>query len=361
MYYQKPTYFSHDVPVSVTMDDDAKATRTGDGNGNGNEMSSDASLQEQNVARLLQVRMAPGETEEKQEIGGNINRGFPNPTSSPPNEPNEPEASRADAPGAISGATSTTNSTDEDFVLQPPSEALGDKGLEMQIERDLGDLSEMERRQVYFDMRGEIFKSEPRAASDSTSQIDSTYLADDSSVSQTELESLNRELLHLLENPEEQLKKPVYQNIRKTLTSSGSDFYANSIGFRTKLLRAECKDVGKAARRTADYLALLWESFGETLLSRPIRLSDLSPTERQLQRKGFQQLFRFRDQSQYRQRQSQELKTSSDQQQQLQELDSGAGRRIAGSFDLCRCVNTTEPAIDDDPAKVCIILYQNRP
>jgi hypothetical protein len=317
-------------------------------NGNGNGNDSDTSVREQQAARLLQVTMATLDTEGKEEIEGNINGGFADADAD----------ADANAVGTFPGAGSA--STEDEYILQPPNAATGDKSLAMQIERDLEHLSERERQQVYYDMRGEVFKAEPRnasssAAADSMSLMmnDIYHQASDSSVSETEIESLNRELFRLLEDPQEQQKNPVYKEIVKILSSSGSDFYANSIGFRTKLLRAELNDVRKAAKRTAGYLALLWESFGKKSLSRPIRLSDLSPAERQLQRKGYQQLFRFRDQSPYsRQAQEQEQKQSSDQ---LQNLDTGAGRRIAGSFDLCRCIRTTEPAIDDAHAKVRII------
>ena len=172
-------------------------------------------------------------------------------------------------------------------------------------------------------------------------------------VSQDKIDALNNELLRLLDDPEEQQRNSYYERIRKTLTSSGSDFYANSFDFRKRFLRAERNDIKKAARRTADYLALLWESFGEKLLSRPILIADLSPTERQLQRKGYQQLFRFRDQSLHRNQTSEQKQGTKQQpQQQLQDLDNGAGRRIAGSFDLCRCLSHTEPAIDDETTKV---------
>jgi hypothetical protein len=275
-------------------------------------------------------------------------------------------------PGAA-GSAANNSGAEDDYILQHPyAAATGDKSLEIQIERDLEDLSESERQQVYYDMRGEVFKA-ARTVSGSSSSVaaDLTTMngsvlynqaSNDASVSVTEIESLNRELFRLLEDPQEQQKNPVYKDIAKILSSSGSDFYANSIGFRTKLLRAELSDARKAARRTAGYLALLWESFGEKSLSRPIGLSDLSPTERQLQRRGYHQLFRFRDQSQYsriqahEQQQEQQSPEEQLQEHQLRDVDTGAGRRIAGSFDLCRCISTTEPAIDDAAAKVRIAV-----
>ena len=335
-------------------------------NGNSTGNNSDTS-----AVRLLQVTMATIDTqhEGKEEIGdGNFNS--INGSSFASVDADASNVLGTTFPGVAGSAANCV--TEYDYILHTPNAAAtGDKSLEIQIERDLEDLSETERQQVYYDMRGEVFKaartvsgSSSSVAADLTTVNGSVYhqASSDTSVSATEIESLNRELFRLLEDPQEQQKNPVYKDIAKILSSSGSDFYANSIGFRTKLLRAELNDIRKAAKRTAGYLALLWESFGEKLLSRPIRLSDLSPTERQLQRKGYQQLFRFRDQSQYsrqaqeQQEQEQQSPEEQEQEHQLQDFDTGAGRRIAGSFDLCRCTSTTEPAIDDATAKVRIVV-----
>jgi hypothetical protein len=52
-----------------------------------------------------------------------------------------------------------------------------------------------------------------------------------------------------------------------------------------------------AASRLANYLTMLQDVFGSHLLKRPIQLVDLSVEERQLQRGGLYQLFKFRDHS----------------------------------------------------------------
>eukprot|EP00531_Pseudo-nitzschia_arenysensis_P006253 CAMPEP_0116133384 /NCGR_PEP_ID=MMETSP0329-20121206/10075_1 /TAXON_ID=697910 /ORGANISM="Pseudo-nitzschia arenysensis, Strain B593" /LENGTH=884 /DNA_ID=CAMNT_0003628007 /DNA_START=557 /DNA_END=3211 /DNA_ORIENTATION=- len=325
------------------MEDDAKISRDGntdnEGTGNGSDTDHD---QEQGGARLLQVTMAEADLETKEEtVVAN------------------PEIAKGDTTKTAPG--DSIGSAEDEYVLQPPSSVSNDKSLESQIERDFGELSEIERQQVYFDMRGEIFKAEPKTASGSSNtslpSMEDASKAITAPISESDLETLNSELLRLLENPEEQQKNPFYQSILKTISSSGSDFYANTPTLRSKLLRAEHNNIKKAAKRTADFFSLLCELFGEKLLSRPIKLSDLSATERQLQRKGYQQLFRFRDQSECRKSSNQERDKNLEQKQELQGLDSGAGRRIAGSFDLCRCISTIEPATDDETSKTRVLLY----
>ena len=290
---RQTTYFG-DVPVSVTMEDDAK-----------NSPQDGETNPEETAARILQVNIGTTKVE-----------------------------------------TTTASTESDDYVLQAPI------SLESQIQRDFEGLSEGERQRVRFDMRGQQVFEEGASAPQAIEEISKIV---DSSISDTELEALDRELHLILDNPDEQQSNPSYQTIGKKLSASGSDFYANSHNFRSKLLRAEHRDIPKAAKRTANYLSLLCELFGEELLSRPIQLSDLNASERQLQRKGFQQLFRFRDQSEHRHEQQKQQEENQDEQQQpprLQDLANGAGRRIAGSFDFCRCVSTMEPEIDDETAKV---------
>ena len=346
MFFDSQTNNYRDVPVSVTMEDDPKNS-----DGNGERSDTD---QEQGGALLLQVTMAAADTEGKNEM-------VADPTAYPSNESKAEASTSRTMPSDSIGSSSAA---DDEYVLQTPSlAASSDTRLQMQIERDFEELSEAERQRVYFDMRGEIFKAEKAATAASldsspttTTTTTTTTTANEESnkfiaspVSESDLEALNVELLRLLESSEEQENNPFYQTISKTLSSSGSDFYANSAALRSKLLRAEHRNVKKAAKRAASFFSLLCELFGEKMLSRPIRLSDLSPTERQLQRKGFQQLFRFRDQSEFR-KAGQERKQGSNL--QLEDLESGAGRRIAGSFDLCRCVSTNEPTTDDETSKV---------
>ena len=206
-----------------------------------------------------------------------------------------------------------------------------------------------------------------------------------------ETEALGHEITRLLEDPIEQQQNPVYRIIAAVLNQDEgfrqqqqqqrqahhpqqprpmSCFYTNSIAFRIKMLRAEHYVVKKAAKRSVMYLCLLYETFGnnDDVLKRPIRLADLSPKERGLQRKGYQQLFRFRDQSSTStatattKRMQQQFQLTGPPQQYSSPLPSsspqhhyqaGAGRRIAGSFDLCRCTSTSEPALDDEVSKVC--------
>lgn len=297
---QQTTFFE-DVPVSVTMEEEAK-----------NLPQDGKTDPEESAARILQVTIGAAKVE--------------------------------------TAAASIESAPDDAYVLQPPRsvEATSEVSVESQIQRDFDGLTDIERQHVHFDMRGQqVFQEDP-STPQMMKDISKTI---DSPISDSELESLGRELHLLLDNPEEQKANRFYQTIGKTLSASGSDFYANSTNFRSKLLRAEHRDIPKAAKRTADYLSLLCELFGEDLLSRPIHLSDLNASERQLQRKGYQQLFRFRDQSQHlheKQEQTQEQQQPS----QLQDLVTGAGRRIAGSFDLCRCVSSTEPEVDDETAKV---------
>ena len=348
MFSQAIPHFTDDLPVSVTMEDDPKNPPSDNENGN----DSDTTVKEGRSARLLQVTMATVcEEGNEQLVGADISGDIADASSK---HSKEARASSTDAIAPFTGAADP--STEDGYVLQPPTAISIDRSLEMQIERDVESLSESERQEMHFDMHGNDLKG----ASNSTAGLDLASLYEkiqqdiDAPVSQDKIESLNLELLRLLEDPKEQQRNSNYERIRKILTSSGSDFYANSFDFRRKFLRAERNNIKKAARRTADYLALLWESFGEKVLSRPILLSDLSPTERQLQRKGHQQLFRFRDQSLHRSHASEPKQAPDKQQERLQDLDSGAGRRIAGSFDLCRCVSHTEAEIDDETTKVSI-------
>ncbi len=333
MYFDSQTHY-RDVPVSVTMEDDAKNSRDGSANIEGTGNGSDTD-QEKGGPRILQVTMAEADPETKEETV------------------TDPEITKGDTTKTTLG--DSVGSADDEYVLQPPSSESIDKSLQNQIQRDFEALSEIERQQVYFDMRGEIFRDEPKTASASPGTplplMEGASKAFTAPVTESDLDALNGELVRLLENPTEQENNPFYQTILKTISSSGSDFYANTPALRSKLLRAEHNNVKKAAKRTADFFSLLCELFGEKMLSRPIKLSDLSSTERQLQRKGYQQLFRFRDQSECR-KSSQEREKNSEQKPELQGLDSGAGRRIAGAFDLCRCISATEPAIDNETAKV---------
>jgi len=314
MYIDPNTYIKDAVPVSVTMEDDNPKDP-----GRPNRSDSDSTNPQDQSARLLQVNMATevDVVDTREDLANN---------------------------GKPTTAITAPATTDDDYILQSPNGATNDSGsIEAQLQHDLQGLTGLERQQVHCDIRGEVFR--PESSSSAEADLDSN------ATQQTDLESLNSELFRLLEDPSEQEKNPLYTNIAKTLSSSGSDFYANSVGFRTKLLRAACGDIPKAAKRTADYLSLLWESFGEPLLSRPIVLLDLSPSERQLQRKGYQQLFRFRDQSRYRRQASEEQQQ--DQQENPQfDQSAGAGRRIAGSFDLCRCDNSIEPAMNEEISKV---------
>ena len=334
-----------------------------------------------------------------------------------------PAPSTATPHTTSSYTTATTNLT---TTTTSNTETNNDRNLELKIERGCQQLSDVDRQQLDFDMRSNQYSS--TNASSSVDSTTGTSAATTSASASTgavgdahaplpplppvvdaadlaaKTKALGRELTRLLEDPLEQLANPLYKPIAQALRNSGtvgvdgngtgngngnvdsndannnnsdsSDsgndlFYANSVNFRTKLLRAEHYNVDRAAKRTAGYLTLLWESFGKELLGRPILLSDLSPSERQLQRKGYQQIFRFRDQPMQQQQQNQQQTGGSgssgtggndspggnrlqQQYQQQHGIDTEAGRRIAGSFDLCRCTSTSEPSIDNETSKVRI-------
>jgi hypothetical protein len=121
-------------------------------------------------------------------------------------------------------------------------------------------------------------------------QVDSAQLAEFG------LESLGRELVKVVRDA------PHLVHLMPALESE----FTKDPQLRLKMLRAEHYNVERAAVRFANFLNLLLEVFGPSML-RSIHLTDLSEEDRQLQRRGAQQLFRFRDRS---------------------------GRRIAGCFDV---------------------------
>mmetsp|Transcript_23026 Transcript_23026/g.54361 ORF Transcript_23026/g.54361 Transcript_23026/m.54361 type:complete len:973 (+) Transcript_23026:86-3004(+) len=302
-------------------------------------------------ARLLQVTMAGVDPEEKELIGGD---------------------GSIEAAVTAASASAAFPSSSEDFVLQSPipeTEVTDDRKFEMRIDQDRQKLDEIDRKRVDFDLRSGGIQSKASVSSVArTTEGSGSSILPPPSVDMEALkmqtESLGQELTRLLGDSEEQKKNPLYKTIGEVLTSADSNFYANSFGFRTKLLRAEHFDVEKAAKRTADYLTLLWESFGKEILGRPIQLSDLTTAERQLQRKGYQQLFRFRDQSKPKQSNRSSGSSTNNSQDQSQEqyqqqnrINTEAGRRIAGSFDLCRCTNTSEPAIENEISKLRVLMY----
>ena len=71
--------------------------------------------------------------------------------------------------------------------------------------------------------------------------------------------------------------------------------FVTNEGFRLRFLRCELFDVAKAVDRFVNYLKTSYELFGEIALKRLIRLGDFSPRELRLLRKGFAQIFPYRD------------------------------------------------------------------
>jgi len=158
--------------------------------------------------------------------------------------------------------------------------------VESQIKAEIEALPEEERLQAETDVRGENPVGEPLR------------------LAQIELDSFDRELTKLVQS------NPQYHDLRSELDND----FVKDTQLRWKMLRAEYYDCRRAALRMAKFLELLQEVFGSYLLMRPIQLVDLSPEERQIQRRGLQQLFKFRDH---------------------------AGRRIVGCFDAYNSPTTS--------------------
>lgn len=71
--------------------------------------------------------------------------------------------------------------------------------------------------------------------------------------------------------------------------------FIESDDFRLRFLRCELFDVEKAVIRFFNYLNLAYELFGEVALRRPIRVDDFTRQEFRLLKKGYLQLFPYRD------------------------------------------------------------------
>ena len=162
--------------------------------------------------------------------------------------------------------------------------------MEARIRSEIEALSVTEQQQVENDVQG-------KNPSHHHASLGHTAPGEPQRLTAMELESLDREFQQLVQT---------HRDYRDLVPALDYD-YVKDPQLRLKMLRAENYDVGAAALRLANFLKFLQEIFGPYLLMRPIQLVDLSPEERQLQRKGLQQLFKFRDQT---------------------------GRRIMGCFDV---------------------------
>jgi hypothetical protein len=160
------------------------------------------------------------------------------------------------------------------------SYSLPDADLTARIAGEVEALPDEVRLQVSLDVEGR----------NQICQVDSAQLA------QIGLDSLGGELYRAVQ------ETPGLGHLLPALASE----FTKDPQVRLKMLRAEHYNCERAALRFAHFLNLLQEVFGPTML-RPIYLSDLTEEDRQFQRRGTHQLFRFRDHS---------------------------GRRIAGCFDV---------------------------
>ena len=310
-------------------------------------------MQQQQAALLLQVRIEEDEQQHQQQ-----QRNTPSTTAA--------SDAAADAAAVEGGTVSTEDEQDQQQTTTTTAANI----LEDQIQHELSSLTDIERKQVDLDLCGinpAGAATLHRATGPSSNGVGSNSFIDSTTEAlllKIETESLGRELFRILQDPIEQQQNPIYSKLLFILKQDTADcnFYTNSIDFRIKLLRAEHYDVKKAAKRTVKYMCLLYESFGDdSILKRKISLKDLTPLERSLQRKGYQQLFRFRDQSSTSTTNI-NTNTNAPQIRQLQhqsnnpQYQAGGGRRIAGSFDLCRCSSTCEPAIDNEKSKVSLLM-----
>jgi hypothetical protein len=87
--------------------------------------------------------------------------------------------------------------------------------------------------------------------------------------------------------------KPAFDYARGVLKSS----YIYDEGLRLRCLRADLFNVRKAAWRFLGFLDLLWDTYGDEALTRPIRMSDLNKEETDLIKSGEYQILPFRDRS----------------------------------------------------------------
>ncbi|KAG7369551.1 hypothetical protein IV203_027297 [Nitzschia inconspicua] len=148
--------------------------------------------------------------------------------------------------------------------------------IEALITKEIEALSDRERQQVENDIKGQSLSP--------SSKLTAPGLPSVPSVSQHQaiMDAELHKLFHM---------HPAYQELIPSLEYD----YVKDSQLRLKMLVAENYNSVQAALRLAKFLKLLKETFGPFLLARPIQLVDLTAEERQLQRRGLQQLFRFRD------------------------------------------------------------------
>lgn len=171
--------------------------------------------------------------------------------------------------------------TFDDALADPPSPLLPRNAnkpekedqvseIEAQISQELQALPPNERQMIEKEVKGQSLHE---------------IMTQQSPLNIIEMELFDQELRKLLHI------HPVYQELIPSLEND----YVKDLELRSKMLMAENYDCERAAFRLAQYLKLLHEMFGPYLLARPIQLVDLTAEERQLQRRGLQQLFKFRD------------------------------------------------------------------
>ena len=227
---------------------------------------------------------AGNEEEQREQEDVSRNRMFPSVPFSPMGSSSAEEPRSTDVAAAVSFNDAIPSPVYQG--VDPAATATGsDAGqslvdaMEIQLQTELKALSEADQQQVENDVRGRNPARLHSASSDHARSHDTQHLA------AMELESLGRKFVNLLQT------RPEFSDVVPAMDYD----YVNDPQLRLKMLRAENYDTGAAALRLANFFKFVNEIFGPYLLMRPIQLVDLTPEERQLQRKGLQQLFKFRD------------------------------------------------------------------
>ena len=150
------------------------------------------------------------------------------------------------------------------------------------IERELDHLSEEERQIIVRDVQGVV----PSSNNNSPTGFLSSRLR--LSPNDNLIPSFQYTLQHEIQNLQMQ---PGNEDLISVLSSSG---LANDTDLQKKMLLAEYNNVPCAVNRLIGYLRLLQDVLGPKTF-RAVSLADMSEQDRQLQRKGTIQLFKFRD------------------------------------------------------------------
>ena len=149
------------------------------------------------------------------------------------------------------------------------------------IEREVEHLSEEERQIIIRDVQG-VLPSNSNSSPTSFLSSPLHLLPNDNL-----LPSFQHTLQHEIQN----LQMQSNEDLISVLSSSG---LANDTDLQKKMLLAEYNDVPCAVNRLIGYFRLLQDVLGPKT-SRAVSLEDMSEQDRQLQRKGTIQLFKFRD------------------------------------------------------------------